>query len=63
MAFPTKMKPETIARRKREHKAESEARTRDLRQRMQESVNRDGPDSFYAELLAEMDERARLENS
>ena len=50
MAFPTKMQPETIARRAKQRKAETEARSRDLRRRMLEKAEKEGPDSFWAEM-------------
>jgi hypothetical protein len=49
------MKPETIARRAAERKADIEARTNDLICRLRESAARNGPDSWAAECLAERD--------
>lgn len=59
MAFSIKMKPETIARRKKQRKIETEARRKDLRRRMQEKADSEGPESIWAEMLEEMDERIK----
>jgi len=56
-----KMKPETIAWRKLERQKEMEARSLDLRRRLQEKADLEGPESIWAEMLAETD--ARLGNS
>jgi hypothetical protein len=47
------MKPETIARRAAKRAAEIASRRASSRARLQALVERDGPDSIWAELLAE----------
>lgn len=48
-----KMKPETIERRGRERAQAVENRRTDAVERLAALVKRDGPDSIWAELLAE----------
>ena len=47
------MKPETIARRRREHAEEQARRRRELVEDLRRLAERDGPDSIFAELLEE----------
>jgi hypothetical protein len=47
------MKPETLARRARERAAALQAGAISLRDRLQTQAQQYGPDSIYAELLAE----------
>jgi len=51
------MKPETVARRAAERAAASAASREDLRARLKEKAERDGPGSLFAELLAEFEAR------
>ena len=51
------MKPETIARRVAEMTAQREASRRILRCRLAEKAAAEGPDSIWAEMLAEHDAR------
>lgn len=51
------MKPETVARRARERVREIAERNAASKARLQELVKRDGPDSIWAELLAEVEAR------
>jgi len=50
------MKPETIARRKIARLKETAARRENLRDRLKRAAERDGPDSIWAEMLAELRE-------
>lgn len=47
------MKPETIERRRREHREEQARRRRELVEDLRRLTERDGPDSIWAELLEE----------
>jgi hypothetical protein len=47
------MKPETIARRAAKRIADTAARKQSTTERLKALVERDGPDSIWAELLAE----------
>lgn len=49
------MKPETIERRRREHEQEQRERKAQLIADLRERVERDGPDSIWAELLVEQE--------
>ena len=61
MTFPTKLKPETIARRAREI-AEARAASRALLiDRLTAKVAAEGPASIWAEMLAETLERDAME--
>lgn len=57
MAFHP-MKPETAERRRREHEERSKARTAELRRRLAEKAEAEGPGSIWAEMVAEMDAAA-----
>ena len=48
------MKPETIERRKRERAADIKARHENLIVQLRVKAERDGPDSIWAEMLAEV---------
>ncbi len=48
------MKPETLARRKAARVLNIAARRQSLLQRLEANVKRDGPDSIWPELLAEL---------
>jgi hypothetical protein len=52
------MKPETIARRAKERKAEQAAQTEDLLARLKAKAEAEGPDSIWAEMYDETYERA-----
>ena len=54
------MKPETIERRARERAAKRIERRADLRRRLIEKVERDGPESIWAEMLAEHDAKETI---
>ena len=47
------MKPETIARRKRERAIKVAERSANLTERFRELAEEEGPDSIWAEMLAE----------
>lgn len=51
------MKPETIMRRARKRAAEIAERRAESRARVLALIERDGPDSIWPEMLAEMDAR------
>ena len=55
------MKPETIERRRVQAIQERHARMRDSLDRTKQLVERDGPDSIWAELYAEQLERNKQE--
>lgn len=47
------MKPETVARRRRARLAAQRARVRDTRAHLEAKADEEGPDSIWAEMLAE----------
>ncbi len=49
-----KMKPETILRLKLEHAEARRERSEELKRRLAEQVQIHGPDSIWAEMLAEL---------
>ena len=51
--FRVKMKPDTIKRIRRRQLKERAERRLETRRRIRELANRDGPDSIWAEMLAE----------
>jgi hypothetical protein len=53
------MKPETIARRSAEMIAQREAMRQIMRSRLAEKAAAEGPDSIWAEMLAEHDARCK----
>lgn len=53
------MKPETIARRTAERAKQQAEQSASLRRRLEAKVREHGPDSIYAEMLAEHDKRNR----
>ena len=53
-------KPETIARRAREHRAERQANSASLIKRLAEKASAEGPDSIWTEMLAERLQRGGL---
>jgi len=53
----SKMKPETIARRAKERVQQVAERKRILRRRLAVKAKAEGPDSIWAEMLAELDNR------
>ena len=54
MAFPKQLKPETIARLAREREQQRIEQRASTIARLQEAVAEKGPDSIYAEMLAEL---------
>jgi len=53
MAFPKKLKPATIKRLAERRAAERKASRADLIARLEEKTKAEGPDSIWAEMLAE----------
>lgn len=61
MAFPTKFKPETLARHARERAAARVERDQNLWRRLAEAVAERPGNSLYTDLLREHEERMKAE--